>query len=114
MAVRFFFFLKIPSSGEGSGLCSCDKNHGPATGLESVVSELRRGLEGLQPQCPAWMNSLFGAIRGLAACRPAKIDEGRVCRVEGCYAERGQRGRAIGGARCRTGGGKRGREGVKW
>lgn len=44
--------------------------------LEPVVSELRRGLERLQPQCPVGVNSLFGAIHRLAAGRPAQVDQG--------------------------------------
>lgn len=61
-------------------------------GLEPVVSELRRGLEGLESQCPAGVSSLFGAIQGLAAGCPAQVDQGRVSWVEGRYAERGQCG----------------------
>lgn len=68
------------SSGKGPGLCSCDEKD---TGLEPIVSELRRGLEGLEPQCLAGVSSLFGAIQGLAAGSPAQVDEGRVGRVEG-------------------------------
>lgn len=68
------------------------KNHSLATGLESVVSVLRWGLEGLEPQCLSRVNSLFGDIHGLAAGRPAQVNEGRVCRVKGHYTERGQRG----------------------
>lgn len=54
----------------------CDKNHGLATGLKPVVSELRWGLEGLEPQCSAGVSSLFGAIWGLATGRPTQVDEG--------------------------------------
>lgn len=79
---------------------------GLAAGSEPVVSELRWRLERLEPQCPAGVSPLFGAIHGLAAGRPAQVDEGRVGRVEGRYADRGQRGRAVGRARGRTGGGK--------
>lgn len=59
------------------------------------------------------MSSLFGAVQGFAAGRPAQIDERGVGGVEGRYPDRGQRGRAIGGARRGAGGGERGREGVK-
>ena len=45
-------------------------------GSEPVVSELRRGLEGLESQCPAGVSSLFGAIKGLAAGCPAQVDQG--------------------------------------
>lgn len=82
-------------------------------GLESVVSELCWGLEGLKPQSPAGSSLLFGAVQGLAAGRPAQVDERRVSWVEGRHAERGQRGRAVGGARGGTGGGEGRREGVK-
>lgn len=86
---------------------------GLATGSEPVISKLCWWLERLEPQCPARVSPLFGAIHGLAAGRPAQVDEGRVGRVEGCYTVRGQRGRAVGGARGGTGGGKRSRERVK-
>lgn len=82
-------------------------------GLEPVVSELCRGLEGLEPQSPAGVRPLFGAFQGLAAHRPAQVDEGRVGRVEGRDAEGGQRGRAVGGARRRARGGEGRREGVE-
>lgn len=82
--------------------CVPVKKHSLAMGLEPIISKLRWGLEGLEPQCPAGVSSLFGAIQGLAAGRPAQVDEGRVGRVERRYAERGQRGRAVSGARGRT------------
>lgn len=98
---------------KGPGLCSCVKGRSFATSLEPVVSELRRGLEGFEPQCSAGVNSLFGAVQGLAASRPAQVDEGRVGRVEGRYTERGKRGRAVSGARGGAGGGKGSQEGVE-
>lgn len=86
---------------------------GLTAGSKPVISELRRGLERLEPQCPSGVSSLFGAIQGPAAGRPVQVDERQVSRVEGCYADRGQRGRAIGGAWGRAGGGKRSRKRVK-
>lgn len=81
---------------------------------EPVVSELRRGFEGLEPQCPARVSPLFGAVQaGLTAGRPAQVDEGRVGRVDGRYAERGQRRGAVGGARGGAGGGEGSGEGVE-
>lgn len=65
---------------------------GLGTVLESIVSELCWGLERLEPQCPARVSSLFGAIQGLAAGRPSQVNEGRVSWVEGSYPDRGQGG----------------------
>lgn len=49
------------------------------TSSEPVVSELCRGLEGLEPQCLAGVSSLFGAIQRSAADRPAQVDQGVGC-----------------------------------
>lgn len=45
-----------------------------SAGLEAVVSELRRGLEGFEAQRPAGVNPLFGAVQGFAAGRPAQVN----------------------------------------
>lgn len=94
----------VPSSASQNTVPPC---------LEPVISQLGWGFERLKPQSPAWVSSLFGAIQRFGAGCPAQVDEGRVGRVEGCYPDRGECGRSVGGARCWTGGGERGQEGVK-
>lgn len=60
-----------------------------ATGLEPVVFQLGWGFKRLKPQSPAWVSSLFGAVQGFAAGRPAQFDEWGVSGVEGRYPDRG-------------------------
>lgn len=92
----FFFFYNIPnpcsevghSSGNGPGpaiksrLITSINDNKPLVGArldsEPVVFELRRGLEGLEPQYPAGVSPLFGAIQRLAAGPTAKVNKGRV------------------------------------
>lgn len=59
------------------------------TGLEPVVSQLGWGFKRLKPQSPAWVSSLFGAVQGFAAGRPAQVNERGVSGVEGRYPDRG-------------------------
>lgn len=74
------------SSGNGPGLCSCNQiqahiiENKPLVGArldsEPVVFELRRGLEWLEPQYPAGVSPLFGAIQRLVAGPAAKVNKG--------------------------------------